>query len=56
MAAQAVRSIFNAWKNDDMSFGEKLMTTFMGISMVVPSVIGVLKSLNTITGASVLIE
>lgn len=54
MVAQSVRSIFNAWNNDDMTFGEKLTTTFMGISMIVPGVIGSLKSLNAITGASVL--
>ena len=47
MLATSVRSVFQAWNNDDLSFGEKLTTTFMSISMLVPSAIGALKSFNT---------
>lgn len=46
MAASSLRSIFQAWNNDDLSLGEKITTTFMSISMLVPAVIGSIKSLN----------
>jgi hypothetical protein len=54
MAAQACRSIFSAWNNDDLSFGEKLTTTFMSFSMLVPAVMGAIKSLNTALNTNVL--
>ena len=37
MAAQSVRSIFKAWSNDDLSFGEKITTTLISISMALPA-------------------
>lgn len=46
MAAQSLRSIFQAWNNDDLSFGEKLTTTLTGISMIIPAVLGGYKSLS----------
>lgn len=52
MLAQSVRSIFQAWGNDDLSFGEKLMTTFTGLSMIIPSAIGAFKSLNVAMNGS----
>ena len=48
MAAQSARSIFQAWSNDDLSFGEKITTSLMSISMFVPSVIGAFKSLKKV--------
>jgi len=47
MAANSVKSIFNAWNNEDLSFGEKLLTSFTGLSMLIPSLIGSFSSLNT---------
>jgi hypothetical protein len=52
MAVQSVRSIINQWNNDDLTIGEKLTSTFMSISMLIPSVIGGLKSLNGALGIS----
>lgn len=54
MLAQSVRSIFQAWGNDDLSFGEKLMTTFTGLSMIIPSAIGAFKSLNIAMNGSLI--
>ena len=51
MIIQSFRSMIDAWNNDDLSFGEKLTTTFMSISMFVPSAIGALKSFNTVLSA-----
>ena len=47
MAAQSARSMFQAWANDDLSFGEKLTTSLMSISMIIPGVIGGIKNLNS---------
>ena len=51
MLIQSIRSIFDAWNNDDLSFGEKLTTTLMGLSMIIPSLIGSVKSFNTVLSA-----
>ena len=52
MLAQSCRSIFSAWGNDDLSIGEKLTTTFMSLSMIIPSAIGAFKSFNTALGGT----
>ena len=52
MLAQSCRSIFSAWNNDDLSIGEKLTTTIMGISMAIPAAVGAFKSLNTALNGS----
>lgn len=36
MAAQSCRSVFEAWENDDLSIGEKITSTVMGLSMTIP--------------------
>jgi hypothetical protein len=51
MLIQSIRSISDAWNNDDLTIGEKLTTTFMSISMIVPSLIGSVKSFNTVLSA-----
>jgi hypothetical protein len=28
--------VFEAWENDDLSIGEKISTTVMGLSMTIP--------------------
>ena len=56
MLATSVRSIFQAWNNDDLSFGEKLTTTFMGLSMIVPAAIGAFKSFNGVLGITSAIQ
>lgn len=47
MTVSSIRSMFAAWNNDDLSFGEKLTTTLMSISMIVPGVIGMFNSFKT---------
>ena len=48
MMATSLRSIFQAWSNDDLSFGEKLTTTLMSLSMIIPGVLSAYKSLTTV--------
>ena len=36
MAAQSIRSVFQAWNNDDLSIGEKITTTVLSLSMALP--------------------
>ena len=48
MAATSVRSIFQAWGNEDLSFGEKIITSFMSISMLVPSVVSAFSGLKNV--------
>lgn len=56
MAAQSVRSIFQAWANDDLSFGEKLMTSLTSIGMIIPSVMSGIKNLNSALNISVIAQ
>jgi hypothetical protein len=48
MMGQAFSNMINSWSNSDLSFGEKLSTTLMSISMIVPSAISAFKGLNTV--------
>ena len=50
MLAQSFRSIIDALNNDDLSFGEKLLTTFTGIAMIIPGAVGAFNSFNTALG------
>lgn len=47
MAVSSVRSMFAAWNNDDLSIGEKITTTLMSVSMIVPSIIGMFNNFKT---------
>ncbi len=44
----SIQSVFNAWKNPDLSPWEKISTTLMGISMTVPAVIAGFTNLNKV--------
>ena len=46
MAAQSLKSAFEALGNEDLSFGEKMTTFIMSMSMAIPSLVGGLKTLN----------
>lgn len=46
MAVSSVRSVFQAWSNDDLSVGEKITTTIMSLSMALPMLIGGLNSIK----------
>lgn len=48
MAASALRSAWNALTSEDMSWGERVTTILMSISMLVPSVISAYNSLKTV--------
>lgn len=48
MSIQAARSMLETWNNEDMTTGEKLVSTLMSISMIVPSIIGSFKSFNSV--------
>lgn len=47
MMGQSISSMVNSWNNADLSFGEKLSTTFMSLSMLIPGTISAIKGLNT---------
>lgn len=47
MMGQSISSMINTWNNTDLSFGEKLSTTFMSLSMLIPGTISAIKGLNT---------
>ena len=47
MMGQSISSMINSWNNADLSFGEKLSTTFMSLSMLIPGTISAIKGLNT---------
>ena len=38
MSINAVKGLIDTWNNDDMSFGEKLLSTFTTLGMVIPMV------------------
>ena len=46
MAVTSVRSVFQAWSNDDLSFGEKLTTSIMSLSMAIPMLTGGMSALK----------
>lgn len=48
MSIQSARSMLETWNNEDMTTGEKLVSTLMSISMIVPSIIGSFKSFNSV--------
>ena len=45
---RSITSLMETWSNKDLSFGEKLTSSLMSLSMLFPSVIGVIKTYNTI--------
>jgi hypothetical protein len=47
MMGQSISSMINSWSNADLSFGEKLSTTFMSLSMLIPGTVSAIKGLNT---------
>jgi hypothetical protein len=46
MSVQSLKSAFEALGNEDLSFGEKMTTFIMSMSMAIPSLIGGFKTLN----------
>jgi hypothetical protein len=46
MGLNAVKSIANVWSNDDASILDKITTTFMSLSMVLPLVTGAVTALR----------
>lgn len=50
MAAMSVKTIFSSWANEDMSFGEKLTSSLMGLGMLWPSLIGMVTSFGKALG------
>ena len=46
MLINSVKSAIQAWKNEDLSFGEKMVTTFMSLSMIIPSAVTAFQSLS----------
>ena len=46
MAFNNLKGIWDTWNNDDMSFGEKLLSTFTSLGMVLPTLITSMKALS----------
>jgi hypothetical protein len=38
--------MIDSWNNDELTFGEKFVSTLSGIAMAVPGVIGAVKGLS----------
>jgi hypothetical protein len=38
MTVTSIKGLFDTWNNEDMSFGEKLISTFTTLGMVIPMV------------------
>jgi hypothetical protein len=53
MVATSIKSIWSALNDEDMSWGEKFTTIAMGLSMIIPSLLGAFKSLNTVMGGHI---
>ena len=56
MMSSSIASMVSAWNNEDLSFGEKLTTTLMSMSMLIPGVISSVKGLNTVLEGTALKE
>lgn len=54
MMGQSISSMLSAWNNEDLTFGEKLTTTFMSLSMLIPGVISSFNSLKTMISGTAL--
>ena len=54
MMGQSISSMISAWGNEDLTFGEKLTTTFMSLSMIIPGVISTFNSLKTMISGTAL--
>ena len=52
MMGTSISSMVNAWSSADISFGEKLTTTFTTLSMLIPGLLSTWKSLNTVLQGS----
>ena len=52
MMGTSISSMVNAWSSADISFGEKLATTFTTLSMLIPGLLSTWKSLNTVLQGS----
>jgi hypothetical protein len=46
MGIQSIIGAWNALNNEDMSFGEKLLSVTMSLSMAIPALIGGMRALN----------
>lgn len=48
MMGNSISTMISSWSNTDMSFGEKLTTTFMSLSMIIPGMISSLTAFGTV--------
>ena len=46
-AINTLKGLIDTWNNDDMSFGDKLLSTFTSLGMVIPMLINGYKTLST---------
>jgi hypothetical protein len=46
-AINTLKGLIDTWNNDDMSFGDKLLSTFTSLGMVIPMLINGYKTLAT---------
>jgi hydroxypyruvate isomerase len=50
MAATSLKTIFTSLANEDMSIGERLTSSLMGLGMVIPSLIGMFNNFGKALG------
>lgn len=49
MSINMIKGLFDTWNNEDLSFGEKLISTFTSLGMVIPIVIDAFSKNNIVT-------
>ena len=52
---QSIKSLFKTLSDDNMSWGDKLLQSFMSLSMIAPGVLEVISSINAVRNASIAI-
>ena len=55
-AIQTVQNLGSIWKNENLTTGEKVIQTITNLSMVIPSVVSIWKTLSTATVAQTIAE
>jgi uncharacterized protein YjiK len=56
MAAQSVKNLISTWNDEDMSFGEKMLSTLTSIGMIMPTLINLGKTANILGKQTITIK
>ena len=56
MAYNSLKSVVNIWTDKDASIMDKIMTTFMSLTMIVPIVTGAMSALKMVKAANIILD